>query len=447
MIFLNTDKTMLNYLLINFPCWFRPRPSGRKERPQQAKRSCFLGRGLGRGCNPLPNHWLHPHRDVSLLLIFIPVLLLNGCTEPITGKTDHKQSSIASAESAKPPQAEPSGVQNTGKQKAISIPIESRPYMTVARVSPQTFTATVQAPSRVEFRAKALSTVGAVVAGRLSKINVQIGDRVKAGAALATLESSEAAQMRADIARAKAELQRAEDRAKRQTIMQKSGVGLEIERAEADIQLRQARADYERSVQALRLLGDGAGQSVVLRAPIDGVVLQVNASIGAAVEAGAVLFELGEPGALWIVADVFDNDLALIEKGAKATLQISALPEPISGHVVALSAAMQTDLRRGAVYIELDDTHLILKPGMFARASIEAAGPRRIILPTTAVLIKDKKQTVVYVETADGQFEPRNVTIGQARNGQVPVLDGLVEGERVVTSGTLLLDSAAAMLL
>jgi ankyrin repeat protein len=55
--------------LINFPCWFRPRPSGRKERPQQAKRSCFLGRGLGRGCIPLPNHWLHPHRDVSLLLL------------------------------------------------------------------------------------------------------------------------------------------------------------------------------------------------------------------------------------------------------------------------------------------------------------------------------------------------------------------------------------------
>ena len=351
--------------------------------------------------------------------------MLNGCTEPITGETERKQSSAVSAESVKPSQAEPSGLQHIDKQKAISIPIESRPYITVAAVSPQTFTATVQAPSRVEFRAKALSTVGAVVAGRLGKINVQVGDHIKAGTALATLESSEAAQMRADVARTKAELQRAEDRAKRQAIMQKSGVGLEIERAEADIQLRQARADYQRSVQAVRLLGEGADQSIVLRAPIDGVVLRVNASIGAAVEAGAVLFELGEPGALWIVADVFDNDLALIEKGAKATMQISALPEPVSGHVVAVSAAMQTDLRRGAVYIALDDANVILKPGMFARASIEAAGPRRIVLPTTAVLIKDKKHTVVYVETADGLFEPRNVVIGQARDGQVPCLKDL----------------------
>jgi len=381
-----------------------------------------------------------------LLIFFIPAFLLNACTEPSPGEADHKQSSAASAESVKTTQTESSGLQNIDK-KAISIPIESRPYITVAAVSPQSFAATVKAPARVEFRAKALSTVGAVVAGRLGKINVQVGDRVKAGAALATLESSEAAQMRADVARAKAELQRAEDRAKRQAVMQKSGVGLEIERAEADIQLRQARADYQRSVQAVRLLGEGAAQSIVLRAPIDGVVLRTNVSTGAAVEAGAVLFELGEPGALWIVADVFDNDLPLIEKGAKATLQISALPEPVSGHVAAISASMQPDLRRGAVYIEVDDAGSTLKPGMFARASISAAGPRRIVLPTTAVLIKDKKQTVVYLETAEGQFEPRNVTVGQARDGQVPVLEGLADGDRVVISGALLLDSAAAMLL
>jgi cobalt-zinc-cadmium efflux system membrane fusion protein len=380
-------------------------------------------------------------------LLFVSVFLLNGCTEPTTGETERKQSSPVSTESVKPSQAEFSDFQNTDKQKTLSIPIESRTYITVATVSPQTFTVTVQAPSRVEFRAKALSTVGAVVAGRLGKINVQVGDHVKAGTALATLESTEAAQMRADVARAKAELQRAEDRTKRQAIMKKSGVGLEMERAEADVQLWQARADYERSKQAAQLLGNDTGQSVVLRAPIDGVVLRVNASIGAAVEAGAVLFELGEPGALWIVADVFDNDLALIEKGAKATLQINALPEPVSGHVAAVSAAMQTDLRRGAVYIELDDTNVTLKPGMFARASIEAAGPRRIVLPTTAVLIKDKKQTLVYVETPEGLFEPRNVVIGQARDGQVPMLEGLGEGDRVVVSGALLLDSAAAMLL
>lgn len=382
-----------------------------------------------------------------LAVFFIPILLLCGCKEPATAEADLKQASAASIENVKLSRAEPSGLKNIDKQKAISIPIESRPYITVAAVSPQAFSEKVSAPARVEFRSKALSTIGAVVAGRLGKINVQVGDRVKAGTALATLDSSEAAQMRADLARAKAELQRAEDRARRQEIMQKSGVGLEVERAEADIQLRQARADYERSAQAIRLLGNGAGQSIILYAPIDGVVLRINASVGAAVEAGSVIFDLGEPDQHWIVADVFDSDLPLIKKDAKVMLQISAFSEPVFGRVAAVSAAMQPDLRRGAVYIELDDEKLILKPGMFARASIEAAGPLRIVLPTTAVLIKDKKQTVVYVETADGRFEPRNIVIGKARDGEVPVLEGLGGGEHVVTSGTLLLDSEAAMLL
>jgi len=375
------------------------------------------------------------------------ILLLMGCTDPKSGSSEHKQPSETQATQIQPPSADQANRQTVNQHKAITIPSASRPYITVAVISPQTFTATVQAPSRVEFRAKALSTVGAVVSGRLGKIDVQVGDPVKAGAPLATLESTEAAQMRSDVLRTKDELQRAEDRARRQETMLKSGVGLEIERNEANIMLREARTDYERSVQAIELLGSGNAQSVVLRAPIDGVVLRVNASIGTAVEAGAVLFELGEPGALWIVADVFENDLPLIEKGAKVELQITTLSKPVTGHVAAVSAAMQADLRRGAVYIELDNANLLLKPGMFARAMIEVAGPKRIVLPTSAVLIKNQNQTIVYIETSDGVFEPRNVLIGQAHDGFVPVLEGLNAGERVVTSGTLLLDSEASMLL
>jgi cobalt-zinc-cadmium efflux system membrane fusion protein len=378
---------------------------------------------------------------------FMAILVLIGCTNHESGRSDHKQPSGIKTTQIQPQPAEQNNEQAIRGRQTVSIPEASRPYITVATISPQTFAATVQAPSRVEFRAKALSTVGAVVSGRMSKIDVQVGDPVKAGTPLGTLESTEAAQMRSDVLRTKNELQRAEDRARRQETMLKSGVGLEIERNEANIMLQEARADYARSEQAIQLLGSGTDQSVVLRAPINGVVLRVNASIGTAVEEGTVLFELGEPGALWVVADVFENDLPLIEKGAKVELQITTLSKPVTGHVAAVSAAMQADLRRGAVYIELDNANLPLKPGMFARSMIEVAGPKRIVLPTTAVLIKGQNQTIVYIETSEGVFEPRNVIIGQAHDGFVPVLEGLNAGERVVTSGTLLLDSEASMLL
>lgn len=377
----------------------------------------------------------------------VSLLLLIACADNKSDNPNTKQSSETHATNIQSPTKEQSDKKSIGQRNAVTIPSASRPYITVVTISPQKFTATVQAPSRVEFRAKALSTVGAVVSGRLSDIDVQVGDPIKAGTPLGVLESTEAAQMRSDVLRTQDELQRAEDRAKRQEIMLKKGVGLEIERNEANILLREARTDYERSVQAVKLLGSGTDQSVVLRAPIDGVVLRVNVSIGTAVEAGTVLFELGEPGALWIVADVFENDLPLIEKGANVELQITTLSKPVTGHVVAMSAAMQADLRRDEVYIMLDDVNLPLKAGMFARAMIEAVGPKRIVLPTSAVLIKDKNQTIVYIESSDGVFEPRNVLIGQAHDGFVPILAGLNAGERVVTSGTLLLDSEASMLL
>ncbi|WP_026602502.1 efflux RND transporter periplasmic adaptor subunit [Methylomonas sp. 11b] len=377
---------------------------------------------------------------LNFIVSILAATLLIGCSAPPDKHPANQKVSNASAEAIKATATD----QHDG---LISIPTESRPYISVATVTPQNFSAMVQAPSHVEFRTKALSAVSAVVAGRLKKINIQVGDRVKAGTPIAILESADAAKMRADVAESKAALQRAEDRMRRQEMMQKSGVGLEVERAEADVQLREARADYQRSQQALQMIGDGTDQAVVLRASEDGVVLQIKSSKGSALAAGDTIIEIGEPQSLWIVADVFDNDLPLIEKGAKATLQISALPEPVTGRVVAVSAAMQSDLRRGAVYIEFDNPNLVLKPGMFAKGLIEAAGPHHIVLPTTAVVIRDKKHTMVYVETSDGRFEPRQVLIGQARDGQVPVLDGLKDGEKVVVSGALLLDSSASMLL
>ncbi len=377
----------------------------------------------------------------------LAIFSLISCKDHKSDSSNINHLSETQTKVAYPPSNNLSSTQTSRKLKTITIPSASRSYITIATIVPQAFAATVQAPARVEFRAKALSTVGAVVSGRLSDIDVQVGDTIKAGTRLGILESTEAAQMRSDVQRTKDELQRAEDRARRQEIMLKKGVGLEIERNEANIMLREARTDYVRSVQATQLLGSGTDQSVVLRAPINGVVLRVDASIGTAVEAGAVLFELGEPGALWIVADVFENDMPLIEKSAKVELQITTLSKPVTGHVAAVSAAMQTDLRRDAIYIELDDSNLPLKAGMFARAMIEVSGPKRIVLPSSAVLIKDKNQTVVYIENSEGAFTPRNVVIGQAHDGFVPILEGLNAGERVVTSGTLLLDSEASMLL
>ncbi len=353
---------------------------------------------------------------------------------------DHHQSSL-------PASATPTQSQTEPVKSVVKLRPESLPYISIREIQPETFAANVSAPARVDFRTQAISSAGTIVSGRVGKIHVQVGDKIKAGAPLATLVSNDAAQIRTDHTRAAAELARAEDHLKRQLAMQSSGVGLEIERVEAETQLKQARAEVERSHDFLRLLGDGEAGEVVLRAPIDSTVLKSYVSTGSVVEPGAPLFDLGEPSAAWIIADVFEKDLWLVEKGAKASIELASFPNPIQGHVVGESAAIQSDLRRASVFIEVDYPKMALRPGMYARVNIEASTPDRIILPTAAVLIKDGKDTVVYIETSPGNFEARPVQVGQAHGGMIPILKGLNPGERVVVGGALLIDGEASLLL
>ena len=331
--------------------------------------------------------------------------------------------------------------------RTVTVRPESLAYITVQAIRPETLASSISAPARVEFRSQGISTAGTLVSGRVTKIHVQIGDHVKAGAPLATLASGDATQLRSEYARDEAELARAEDNYRRQVEMMKAGVGLEVERVAAETQLKEARTELERSRDMLRLLGEGVANEVTVRAPMDSMILKAHVSVGATVGSDSPLFDLGKPSAAWIVADVFEKDLLLVEKGARATIELASLPNPIMGHVVGESAAIQTDLRRAAVFIEPDKQSLPLRPGMYARVTIGVAAPSQIILPSEAILIRNGRETLVYVEKKPGTFEARPVTVGQAREGKTPILKGLSAGERVVVRGALLVDGEAALLL
>ncbi|EIC31423.1 RND family efflux transporter, MFP subunit [Methylomicrobium album BG8] len=388
--------------------------------------------GTGRKTHPvLSLSFDRKFMRIVALLAFLGLLAAIGC------ENHNPQAPEPSSKSS----IEPAG------KGVVTLRPESLPYITVREVQPETVASVVTAPARVDFRAQAISSVGTVVAGRVSKVFVQVGDKIKAGAPVVALASNDAVQIRADHTRAGTELARAQDHLNRQLEMQRAGVGLDIERMEAETQLKQARAEFERSRDFLRLLGDGRAGEVIVRAPVDSTVLKAHVATGAAVEAGALLLDLGEPSAAWIVADVFEKELLLVEKGAKAVIELASLQDPIQGHVVGESAAIQTELRRASVFIVADDPKIPLRPGMYARVSIEASAPSRIMLPASAVLIKDGRETVVYVEVGPGRFKARPIQIGQAREGLTPVLKGLSGGERVVVDGALLIDGEASMLL
>lgn len=331
----------------------------------------------------------------------------------------------------------------------IRLADTSRPYVEVQEVGSDEQGVTIRAPARVQFRDSALSRVGAPIASRVMKLHVQVGDKVREGDPLATLASPGASDYHAELARAKVELGAAKDVLTRQEDMVAKGVGREYERQLAEVRVRDAEERVRAAKRNVALLGKSFGGTVIVTSQIEGTVLRRNASIGAQVDPeGEPLFEIGNPRDLWVVADVFQDDLDLVREGAQVTVQIASQNEPRQGTVESIGVLLDTAVRRAPVYIALGARDLDqLKAGMFARAMIQSDAADTLTLPVGAVLIKNGDRTIVYVERQDGTFAEREVQLGHVFGDRVEVVSGLDIGTKVAIKGALLIDGAANQLL
>lgn len=303
-------------------------------------------------------------------------------------------------------------------------------------------------PGRVTFRPQAQSAVGATVAGRVVAVLVQAGQIVKAGAPLLTIESADAAAARATLDQAATRLATAESVFRRQVEMVEKGVGLEVERQEAEARLKEARTEHERARQAVTLIGTGQGFRVTVRAPSNGVVMSIRVAAGATVApSGDALLELGDPSHLQVVAQVPESDLARVAIGQNAEVDLPALAAHVEARVENFNPRIDTESRRANVYFSLARHIDGLRAGMLAQVALRVSAEKGFSVPVSAVLIKNGTRRVVYVERPDGTFEERDVQTGRNQDGRVVILQGLTAGEKVVVRGALLLDSQAELLL
>lgn len=332
-------------------------------------------------------------------------------------------------------------------EATVTIARASLPYLEVKAVSADAESPVVRAPGHVVFRDGAVSEVAAPVAGRVTAIAVKVGDRVKAHDPLVTLQSPEAASARAALDAALVAKKAAQAALARQSAMLEKGVGIESDEFQAETELAKTEAELARAERAVAYLDAGSGSTVVVRAPIDGSVLARKTTLGAAAEPGGeALIEIGDPAALWVQLDVFERDLPAIKPGAEARVEIPTATEPLRGRVAAVGNVLSSGMRTAPVYVTLEEPAQ-LRAGMYTRAAILSAAQQGVTLPTTAVLIKDGKKSIVYVAKGELTFLPREVVVGQPLEGRVQVLAGLSPGERVVQKGALLLDQSADQLL
>jgi rubrerythrin len=182
-------------------------------------------------------------------------------------------------------------------------------------------------------------------------------------------------------------------------------------------------------------------------APISGFVIEKNVVQGQMVDAGMRLYRIADLGIVWVLAQIYEQDLPFIQLGSEAVVKVASLPDrEFRGRVTFIYPTVDEKTRTARVRLEFENPGYFLKPGMFASAQIRVElADSAVLAPDSAVLRSGTKNTV-FVAVADGKFEAREVTLGvEAEAGMLQVLSGLKAGERLVTSGQFMLDSESQL--
>jgi len=182
---------------------------------------------------------------------------------------------------------------------------------------------------------------------------------------------------------------------------------------------------------------------VTYRSGANGVVLQKPSIQGMRFMPGEVLFEIADLSSVWLLADVFEQDLGLVHLGQEAKLRIVAYPnKDFAGKVVFVYPTLDSGTRTAKVRIELPNRGMLLKPAMYGNVELASSHGRGKLLavPDSSVLDSGTRQ-VVLVRRGEGLFEPRTVKLGMRADGYVEVLEGLRAGEEVVVRANFLIDA------
>ncbi len=198
----------------------------------------------------------------------------------------------------------------------------------------------------------------------------------------------------------------------------------------------------EARIQEIRNSGSNP-RTIDWLAPSDGTVLVKNIINGQRVSAGDELYRIVDLSHLWVIAEVAEGDLADVKLGARASVTFRAYREqPVEGTVTFIYPQVKTETRTVQVRIEVANPDEKLKPDMYADVVFHADADRRAVttVPVGAVIDSGTKQ-VVLVAKGEGRFEPRSVKLGRRGDGYVEVVEGLKQGEEIVTTATFLIDA------
>jgi cobalt-zinc-cadmium efflux system membrane fusion protein len=287
--------------------------------------------------------------------------------------------------------------------------------------------------------------VSSPIAGRVTGAIAALGAHVKAGDALAELDSPELGQAQSDYAGAQADLNLANRAFQRMQELYANGIAPRKDQEQAQDNLTRARSEAERARLKLANLGVSTGRTdnrFVLHAPIAGAITERNINPGMEVSSDLTspLFVISELSSLWVQMDVFEKDISLIHVGAQVLVRVPAYPgETFTATVSYISQVVEQTTRTVKVRCMLPNADNRLLPAMYAAIEVQSdPNDKAVVVPLTALFTEDESDWL-FVAIGDGHYQKRPVKAGLRLKDRAVILEGLSPGERLVVDGALLL--------
>jgi Cu(I)/Ag(I) efflux system membrane fusion protein len=197
----------------------------------------------------------------------------------------------------------------------------------------------------------------------------------------------------------------------------------------------------EEQIRALAKSGTSK-RTLTFRSPVSGVVTEKKALQGMRFMPGDTLYQVADLSSVWVVADVFEQDIAQVRTGAMAKVRINAYPDKVfEGRVTYVYPTLNPETRTVPVRVELANPGQLLKPAMFAQVEVPVGGKGQVVTVPTSAVIDSGTRQIVLIAHGEGRFEPRDVKLGGRSESHIEVMDGVKAGEKVVVAANFLIDA------
>jgi membrane fusion protein, heavy metal efflux system len=341
----------------------------------------------------------------------------------------------------------------------------------VAAVTRRPLRQHIRASATISLPPDRMGKVAARVPGRIATLPVRTGQQVKRSTVLAVIESPELGRARADYLAAAAKARVGEANFRREKNLFAKGITSEREMREAESVAVTSKADLDAADARLHAFGlsesdinalkgrEHYSSRFPVRSPIDGTLLEMNATVGQTIEGAEPLFTVGDLGEVWVLLDIFESQLGHVRAGQHVHVTVGALPDRhFDARVDQVGDVVDEKSRSVKLRVVVPNRDRVLKPGMFATAEIgegatehgegggtsdagaPGAGPAVLVVPREAVQ-QVGADTYVFAPAGEGQFRPLKVRTGRSTAEDVEVVQGLASNSQVVVKGAFILKS------